>query len=428
MKKITIIGLGYIGLPTALAAANNNFIVSGFDIDQKKVDSINKKISPISEPGIQELLQEAIEKNHFYAYTTLQPADCFIITVPTPFQEDKTPDLRSVFDACKNISIKLKPGNLIILESTVPVGTTEKLCTFIEKHSGLKSKKDFFMAYCPERVLPGKIVSELVSNDRIIGGICATSTNMANTFYKQFVKGKCFATNSKTAEMIKLVENSYRDVQIAFANQVAGMCDEAKINPFDVISFANKHPRVNILQPGCGVGGHCIAVDPWFLIKGFSQNTNLLLQARKINDNKPKEVIQTVLDKAKEFITKNNKPPRVLTLGLTFKPDVDDIRQSPALYIVKKLQKCSFITLFVHDPYVTDDTFENIKNLDQAIHISDIVVILVKHSRFEKALTKYELLDNKIIIDPCGLIQQRELKKNFHYEADIFKKRQSKIL
>ena len=272
MKKVSIVGLGYIGLPTAIIAAEHGFLVLGFDIDENKVDKINQGEETIVEPEVAAKLTHVISKETFKATKKLEAADYFIIAVPTPFS--KKADLSYVFNAAKEIAKVLQKGNLVILESTVPVNTTIKLAEFLGKNSGLK-KEDFFVAYCPERVLPGKIFKELIANDRVIGGINDESKELARSFYKSFVKGKIYLTDTKTAEMVKLVENSSRDVQIAFANQVAAMCEEVNINPFEVIDIANKHPRVNVLKPGCGVGGHCIAVDPWFLIESFSKNSTL---------------------------------------------------------------------------------------------------------------------------------------------------------
>lgn len=389
-------GLGYIGLPTALVAANNNLQVFGYDVDEKKIQSIRMGKSPIIEPGIQELLTQASCDKTFCASTELHPADYFIIAVPTPFNKDKSPDLSYVFDAVVKICEKLRPGNTIILESTVPVGTTQKLTQLIEKNTNLRASKDFFLAYCPERVLPGKIVYELVNNNRIIGGICQESAKKATGFYSHFVTGDCFLTSDKIAEMVKLVENSSRDVQIALANQIAQMCNVAHIDPNEVIKLANKHPRVNLLQPGCGVGGHCIAVDPWFLIKHFPKQTLLLQAARKINDDRPYDIINSIVSQAKKFKKIEGRKPKVLTLGLTFKPDVDDLRQSPALFIAQELNKLTdLLALEVHDPFVPERIIKsyglkNNKNLE-TIKI-DIVQILVKHTVFQKIGENHETI------------------------------------
>ncbi len=419
MEKVSIIGLGYIGLPTAIVASQNNIKVFGLEIDDKKIDLINNGISPIEEPSIKDYLSKIIKEKKFFASKTIQESDCFVIAVPTPFDKNKNPDLSFVFNAAKNIVTKLKKNNLIILESTVPVGTTEKLANFLEEHSGLKAKKEFFVAYCPERVLPGKIFHEIVNNDRVIGGICDKSCELAQKFYKKFVKGKLHVTSDKIAEMVKLVENSSRDIQIALANQISSMCDEININPFDVIKFANMHPRVNILQPGCGVGGHCISVDPWFLIRSFPQNTELLQTARKINNNKPNIVINKVIKKASDFISKNKRKPKVLALGLSFKPDIDDIRESPALKIAQKLnKKTDLLDLSVSDPFVKKEDIKNY-NLNHKqdfpsrdLENYDILLFLVKHSEYKSILNTSilntsiifkNIFNKKIIIDPCGI-------------------------
>jgi UDP-N-acetyl-D-mannosaminuronic acid dehydrogenase len=429
MKKISVVGLGYIGLPTAILAAQNNYTVYGFDVDQKKIDSINSGITPIQEPEIQERLNCVLNKKTFSASAQLQPSDCFIITVPTPFKAEKKADLSFVFDATKKIASKLKPGNLVLLESTVPVGTTQKITKILEQKTKLTAKKDFFVAHCPERVLPGKIFKELVENDRIIGGICAQSSEKAKCFYKKFVKGNCYISDDKTAEMVKLIENSSRDIQIALANQIAGMCAQKDMNPFEVIELANKHPRVNILQPGCGVGGHCIAVDPWFLIESFPQNTQLLKNARAINDVKPQIVIEEILHKSKQF----TKKPNILVLGLTFKPDIDDMRESPALHIAKELNKIKQnFNLHICEPnikkkHLKSIGFENLTTLEEGSLIADMVVILVKHSIF-KRLTPQQL-KNKVVIDPCGLQHTLNIKNcEEKYETTSCPKRNGKTV
>lgn len=414
MKHVATVGLGYIGLPTALIAAKHGFKVSGFDTNLQKVNSINNGISNITETGINELLQETLVNKTFHAFKKLQPADCFIIAVPTPFTTAREADLTYVFQAGEQIANIIKPGNLIILESTVPVGTTQKLALLIEQKSHLKAKKDFFLAHCPERVIPGKIIEELITNDRIIGGICKQSTLLAKQFYKTFVIGSCYTTDDKTAEMVKLVENSSRDVQIAFANQISSMAHQASLNPFEIINLANKHPRVNILEPGCGVGGHCIAVDPWFLIESFPQSTKLLKTAREINNDKPKEIVNSVIKKTKIFYKNNNNiKPKVLILGLTYKANVNDLRESPALKIAQKLNKeKELFDLYICDPFLKQDAiknmgFKNITLLESQLKKSDIIVILVKHDQFKKLINM--TLVNKIIVDPCGLLQEKSI-------------------
>jgi len=483
-KLVSVVGLGYIGLPTALVCAQHGYLVRGFDIDEVKIDSINKGKSPFTEQGISKLLHSTLGKN-FSASDRLQAADCFVIAVPTPIcssiqfsrpnglrkplgtngsnkaarpeepgasrcegrlegspaasqmpvgdgKHGKTSggmftvasaDLTYVFQAGESIAQKLAPGNLVILESTVPVGTTYKLGKFLEKQSSLKLGKDFFLAYCPERVLPGKILEELTNNDRIIGGTCEQSSDLAKKFYEKFVTGKLHLTTAKTAELVKLIENSSRDVEIAFANQIASMCKEAQIDPFEAIALANKHPRVKILNPGCGVGGHCIAVDPWFLIEQFPQSTELLKTARNINNEKPKQIVKEVVHKATTFFAKEKKKPQIFILGITFKPNVDDTRESPALQIAQELAKNEITSnVKICEPnlleaHVRALGFTPATNLSQAIDSSDIIVALVKHAQFEK-LGNYEI-SNKIVIDPCGLFK---LEANNH-ETTLLEKR-----
>jgi len=346
----------------------------------------------------------------------LHPAECFLIAVPTPFEEtktkkeDKKADLTYVFSAAEKVATVLFPGNLVILESTVPVGTTAKLAKILEEKSGLKVGIDFFVAYCPERVLPGRIFQELIINDRVIGGLCQRSAELAREFYSKFVKGHLTLADDKTAEMVKLVENSSRDVQIAFANQLDAMCQKIGINPYRVIELANKHPRVNILNPGCGVGGHCIAVDPWFLIETFPKDSELLKTTRKINDNKPNQVIKDVLKKIDAIKENGISKPKLLVLGLTFKADVDDMRESPALKIAQELKKKkSLLELAVCEPNVISDSlremgFANIKGLFEGVAWADLVLILVKHKEFY-SIKELDLKD-KDIVDYCGLLHE----------------------
>lgn len=416
MKRITIVGLGYIGLPTAIQAAQVGFDVYGYDIDHEKVKNIIAGNPTIFEPELTERLWKVLKSGFFKAGTELGYADCFIVAVPTPFKENKTADLTHVYHAGEAISKRLMPGNLVILESTVPVGTTEKLSHILEEGSGLKLGIDFFVAYCPERVLPGKIFRELVENDRIIGGICQRSCDLAYRFYSKFVKGMIHITDDKTAEMVKLVENTSRDIQIAFANQIAEMCRVAGIDAYDVIDLANKHPRVKILSPTCGVGGHCIAVDPWFLIETFPEHSDLLRTARTINDNKPQLVIQQILGRVNDLKALGITTPKVLALGLSFKPDVDDIRESPALAIAKYLARHNdMLDLRVYDKNVakrsiSDHGLTTIDDLRQAIAWSDIIVFLVKHREF--LLIREEDFDNKIILDTCGLLHDMRQKQS----------------
>lgn len=350
MKKICMIGLGYIGLPTALVAAEHGFQVCGVDIDEQRVADIMQGNPVIDEPDLCEKLSLALQSGTFTAATKPCPADYYIIAVPTPIQDDTTADISSVFAAADALVSVLSAGATVILESTVPVGTTQKLAAYLSEKTGLVIGKELFVAHCPERVLPGNIVRELIDNARIIGGVDRASVDAAKQMYKAFVKGNLYLTDATTAEMVKLVENSSRDAQLAFAHQVASMAYAAGLNPYEVIELANKHPRVNILRPTCGVGGHCIAVDPWFLVHSFPEHSDFVKAARITNDNKPYEVIarieQEVADWHAQQATfkiqetapaKHPKIPTVLLLGLAYKPDVNDLRESPALMIAQKL-------------------------------------------------------------------------------------------
>lgn len=406
MKRVCVLGLGYIGLPTAILAANADYTVFGYDINKEKVAKINHGNPCIVEPGIKEKLVHCLKKKNLKASTQLEYADYFVITVPTPFTHTNNADLSYVASAIEEIGKKLMPGNLVIIESTVPVGSTEKFLTVLEELSGLKAKKDFFLAHCPERAIPGNLFKELKENDRIIGGICQKSCSLAYQFYAKFVTGSLYSTNDKSAEMVKLIENSSRDAQIAFANQVAAMCKQADIDPYHVIELANRHPRVNILNPTCGVGGHCIAIDPWFLVETFPEHSQLLKTAREINNNKPLVVIDQVIKKAGYIQSITKKRVNILGLGLAFKPNVDDIRESPAAHISKTLAKQSKLLHFVSfDPYVPETELPEVprtQNIEKAIDTADIILILVKHQKFI-ALAEGSFC-NKMVIDTCGLM------------------------
>lgn len=407
MIKVCVVGLGYIGLPTAIVAAEHGITVVGFDVDALRVDRINNCDPVIQEPEISEKLITAIKSKLFYAVTKIESADYFMIAVPTPFLHDKKADLSYVFSAAEKVASVLKNGDTVILESTVPVRTTEKLAGFLEQKTGMKAGKDFYVSHCPERVLPGNIFKELVNNARIIGGINPESVNKTKELYKRFVRGSLYLTDANTAEMVKLVENSSRDVSIAFANQVASMAYSVGLDPYEVIELANKHPRVNILRPGCGVGGHCIAVDPWFLVETFGPQSGLLKMAREVNDAKPYEVLAHIKKEVIAFTRTENKPCKVVVLGLTYKPDVDDLRESPALFIAEQLRGWHDIQLSVCEPYAPVDKVkqlfaaEQIVSFDAGIEDADIIVCLVGHAQF-KALAHKNT--TKKIIDYCGLL------------------------
>lgn len=411
---ICVLGLGYIGLPTAaiLAAHNNNVI--GVDVDPEVVETINNGKIHIIEPDLDILVHTVVADGYLRASLTPQKADVFIIAVPTPLTEDKCPDLSFVESAVISCAPFLKQGDLVILESTSPVGTTEKLAKlFSELRPDLRfpphNNQDVSLAYCPERVMPGKILRELVANTRIIGGISFSCSAKAVSFYNLFVVGECIITDARTAEMCKLTENSFRDVNIAFANELSMLCDELDIDVWELIGLANRHPRVNILQPGPGVGGHCIAVDPWFIVSSV-KTAKLITTARQINDYKPNWVMSKFYAELAKFLQitadKSAKDVTVVCLGLTFKPDVDDLRESPALRIVVSLAESHNGPLFIVEPNI-NELPANIKNstklvdLDSALAEADIILALVGHKLFrEISLAKW---NQYLMIDLCGL-------------------------
>jgi len=397
MKKICVLGLGYIGLPTASIMATKGFSVVGVDVNPKVVDTINKGNIHIVEPDLDILVKSAVHSGNLTASAKPQEADVFIIAVPTPFKNDKKPDLSFVEGATESIIPVLKKGNLVILESTSPVGTTEsQVSAKIAARLGWKPGEDYFVAHCPERVLPGRILRELVDNDRIIGGINRASAEVARDLYKTFVSGNIFLTDCNTAEMSKLVENASRDVNIAFANELSIICDRLGIRVWEVIELANKHPRVNILQPGPGVGGHCIAVDPWFIVDSAPKEARLIRMAREVNDSKPHFVVEKVKKQAQKF-----KAPVIGCLGLAYKNDVDDLRESPALDITRALIKENVGIILACEPYAKEFKEFALHPLDKVLKESDIIVLLVNHKQFYDI--DRELLKEKIVIDTRGI-------------------------
>ena len=390
------LGLGYIGLPTAAVVASKKLHVTGVDINPSVVETINRGEIHIIEPGLREVVHQAVTDGYLQATTTPVESDVYLIVVPTPFKSNHEPDISYVELATRSVIPLLKEGDLFIIESTSPVGTTDKMARLIfEQRPQLKGK--LHIAYCPERVLPGNVLYELVHNDRVIGGIDPESTEKAVAFYAQFVEGNLHRTNAKTAEMCKLTENSSRDVQIAFANELSLICDQAGINVWDLISLANKHPRVNILQPGSGVGGHCIAVDPYFITADFPMEAQLIAKSREINNYKAFWCAQKTKRAIEEFTLKKGRKPRVALMGLAFKPNIDDLRESPAKYM--EGEDADFMIV---EPNVENHNVFKFIDYQIAYQQADIVAFLVAHDPFKTLV--YD--KNKVILDFCGIFKQ----------------------
>jgi UDP-N-acetyl-D-mannosaminuronic acid dehydrogenase len=402
-KTVCVIGLGYIGLPTAALIANKDFEVCGIDVDEDIVSKINKGEIHIVENGLQAYVKSAISSGKLKAFNKIQKSDVYMICVPTPFHsKDKDipePNIDYVLSATKSIAQFIKPGDLIILESTSPVGTTEKVQqTLINCGANLE---DVHIAYCPERVLPGKIMTELVENDRIVGGLTPISTKKAKDFYRFFVSGNILETDSKTAEMCKLAENSFRDLNIAFANELSMICDKQGINVWSLIELANKHPRVNILQPGNGVGGHCIAVDPWFIVSQNKEKAKLIQTAREINNYKTKWVIEKIKSNVDSH-SKDGVKLKIACLGLSFKANIDDLRESKALEVAETLLAEGFEVITV-EPNIKSHKNFKILNLFDAIEQADLICLLVKHREFLEPEVKKKLMKREVL-DFCGVL------------------------
>ena len=395
-------GLGYIGLPTAIIAAKHGIEVVGVDVNPKVVDMTNRGELHIIEPGLEELLQEVVNNGSLKASLTPEICDAYFMVVPTPFKGDHKPDISFVEAATRTVLPLLKEGDLYVIESTSPVGTTEKMKELIfTLRPELRDK--IYIAYCPERVLPGNVIFELVNNDRVIGGIDEASTQKAVEFYSQFVKGALHRTNSKTAEMCKLTENSSRDVQIAFANELSLICDKAGINVWELIELANKHPRVNILQPGCGVGGHCIAVDPYFITAEYPEEAKTIALAREVNNYKSQWCAEKVRNEMLQFELKNGRKPNVAMMGLAFKPNIDDLRESPSKQIVMKvMQGCNNNNILVVEPNIETHSVFKLTDYKEAYSKADIIVMLTAHDQFKTL--QYD--DSKIILDFCGIYKK----------------------
>lgn len=401
--KVVTVGLGYIGLPTSALIANSGIAVHGVDISQHVVDTINAGKIHIVEPELDKAVAEAVGKGFLKANTKPVEADTYLVVVPTPFKGDHQPDISYVQAATEGIIPLLKEGDLYIIESTSPVGTTEKMMSLIfTKRPELEGK--IFLAYCPERVLPGNVMYELVHNDRVIGGVNDVSTQKALAFYSQFVKGELHPTNARTAEMCKLTENASRDSQIAFANELSLICDKADINVWDLIRLANKHPRVNILQPGCGVGGHCIAVDPYFLTADFPMESRMIAQARETNNYKSFWCAEKVKSARLEFEIKNGRQPSIAIMGLAFKPNIDDLRESPAIHIAERvLQDSGDADMYIVEPNVQEHKVFKLTEYKVAIDNADIIVFLVAHDEFKRI----DLSGDKVVLDFCGVLSNK---------------------
>lgn len=397
-KKITVLGLGYIGLPTASLLGTKGYKVHGVDTSEEVVDTIKQGGIHIVEPDLDVLVKSAVQSGNLTASLEPAEADVFIIAVPTPLTAERSPDLSCVEGAAWRIAPFVRPGNLVLLESTSPVGTTENMVARILRESGHAVGEDVFVAHCPERVLPGKILTELVHNDRIVGGVDDASTDAAAEFLSEFVSGEVFKTTAATAEMAKLIENAYRDVNIAFANEVSMIAEQASVNAWELIRLANRHPRVNILQPGPGVGGHCIAVDPWFIVDGYPDYARLIRAAREVNDRKPGWIVDKVKERAGKF-----KHPVIACLGLAFKADVDDLRESPAVQIVRALREANIGELVVSEPNLAYSPEFPLVPMNEAIERADIVLVLVDHKKF-RALKAADLKE-KVLMDTRGVIQ-----------------------
>jgi len=416
-NTISVIGLGYIGLPTAAVFASRKKTVIGVDVNEKAVNTINRGEIHIVEPELDIVVRAAVKDGYLTATTTPQPADAFLIAVPTPFKDGYQPDLAYIEAASKAIAPVLQKGNLVVLESTSPVGATEQMAqwladarpdlSFPQTHG---EDSDIRVAHCPERVLPGHVLRELVSNDRVIGGMTPKCSTAASELYKVFVEGDCIITDARTAEMCKLTENSFRDVNIAFANELSIICDKLKINVWELIRLANRHPRVNILQPGPGVGGHCIAVDPWFIVSSTPDQARLIRTAREVNDNKPQWVLDQVKIAISEHLQDNPaktiKDVTIACLGLAFKPDIDDLRESPSVEICRTLAAEHQGTVLAVEPNVHElppklNQSLQLTDVNTALQTADVIVLLVDHKQF-KAIPK-ERLNGVKFVDTRGV-------------------------
>jgi UDP-N-acetyl-D-mannosaminuronic acid dehydrogenase len=395
--RVCVIGLGYIGLPTAAVLASRGYTVRGVEVDARAAEIINSGRAHIVEPDLDILVRAAVETRRLEVHAEPAESEVFILCVPTPVAPGHSPDLSYVESAARSLAPVLRAGNLVILESTSPPGTTEKVAELLAREAQIGPGQVLF-AHAPERVLPGQILREVVQNDRIVGGVDRASGEACAAFYRTFVSGEVFITSARMAETVKLVENAYRDVNIAFANELSVLADELKLDVWDLIALANRHPRVNILRPGPGVGGHCIAVDPWFLVHTAPHATPLIQQARSVNSAKPAWVVERIRRRAERL-----KNPRIACLGLAYKPDIDDLRESPALLVVQTLVSSAEYDLRIVEPHLTHHPELELSPLEQALDGADIVVFLVAHREFK--LIPPNLLSEKIIIDTCGALR-----------------------
>ena len=414
MKKVCIMGLGYIGLPTASFLATKGFSVHGVDVRADVVQALNEGKVLIHEPSLDILVKSAVGSGRLKAAMQPEAADIFILALPTPFKDDKKPDLSHVRQGTLTIAPYLAPGNMVILESTSPVGTTEAICHWLHEIrpdlrlpgcSGGEGEQ-VYVAHCPERVLPGRILLELVENDRVVGGVDDASTEKIYEFYASFVQGAVLSTNSRVAELTKLTENSFRDVNIAFANELSLICDKLGVDIWETVNLANRHPRVNILRPGPGVGGHCISVDPWFLVDSAPEEARLIRVAREVNCHKPQWILERVRNKAKKFTA-----PVIACMGLAFKANIDDLRESPSVEIVQHLAENPHYQMLVVEPHIAalPPQLQGKPNLqlchmDEAVHEADILLFLVEHRQFTRI--KVDTLMEKIVMDICGIFKK----------------------
>jgi UDP-N-acetyl-D-mannosaminuronic acid dehydrogenase len=395
--SVCVVGLGYIGLPTAAVLASRGYRVHGVEVDARAAEIINSGRAHIIEPDLDILVRAAVETRRLAAHPAPVAADIFVLCVPTPVAADHSPDLSYVQAAARSLGPVLRPNNLVIVESTIPPGTTEEIAALIAGEARL-GRGELFVAHAPERVLPGQILREVVANDRIVGGVDRVSGEVCAAFYRTFVSGQVHITSARMAETVKLVENAYRDVNIGFANELSVLADQLDLDVWDLIALANRHPRVNILKPGPGVGGHCIAVDPWFLVHVAPEATALIRQARATNSAKPGWVVERVRRRADRL-----KRARIACLGLTYKPDIDDLRESPALEVVRQLSASSEYDLRVVEPNLRGHADFNLVGLEKALDGADMVVFLVAHREF-RSIDK-AVLNEKIIIDVCGALR-----------------------